>query len=256
MVNLDKKGVIILSTYRSGGTQLLSILSHLCSDKGIDFENLGEVDCDMSSLTIKKDAIDALLFNPSDKFKIYLLNNPIVIHALEANRLFPRLLEQYEIIHLSRQDREKCLLSLALWERFIHAGLFDSSDLWTKENMLKFHNELLEKPIPFTEITLGGQDTIYSNKGSIETLNTKLMQYLCNINLNVKIANDNRLLKVYYEEYETDANAIIQKYFLNTSERCRNAIKNSYREKIPYISSRYRDYYDYTTKKALDDWNL
>lgn len=257
MIKLHKKGVLILSTYRSGGTQLLNIVDMFCSDKGINYENTGEIDVDIDTQNIRKDSIDQIFHNFTEgKFKLILLNNPVVIHSIFVSGLFDRIVEEYEVVYLHRQDREKCLLSLGLWERFIKADLFKSSDLWTEENMLEFHNKLIKDPIPFSEVTLGLVDSMYKNKGSLITLNTKLMQFSCNLSMNKFIADKYKLLTLAYEEYERTPEMLFTKYFLDTTDRFKEAVKRSYRDKIPYVSSRYRDYYDYTTKRALDDWQI
>jgi len=257
MIQLHKKGVIILSTYRSGGTQLLNILDMFCSDRGLSYENTGEVDVDIDTQTVRKSSIDQILHNYTEgKFKLILLNNPVVIHDLYVSDTFDRILEEYEVIYLYRKDREKCLLSLGLWERFIKAGLFASSDLWTEENMLEFHNQLIKDPIPFPEVTLGSVDSMYKNKGSLTTLNSKLMQFSSNLTMNKLIADKYKLITLTYEEYESNPETLFSKYFLDTTDRFKDAVKRSYKDKIPYVSSRYRDYYDYTTKRALDDWQI
>ena len=122
--------------------------------------------------------------------------------------------------------------------------------------MLEFHNQLIKDPIPFPEVTLGSVDSMYKNKGSLTTLNCKLMQFSSNLTMNKLIADKYKLTTLTYEEYESNPETLFTKYFLGTTDRFKDAVKRSYKDKIPYVSSRYRDYYDYTTKRALDDWQI
>ncbi len=123
MIKFNKRGIIILSQYRSGGTQLKQILVRAAEYKGLQSKDRGEVDVNTSN-TKFKDELYNKFFTNLDEFKVILLNNPVVVSNLCSTNLIERLNEEFEIIHLERKDAAKCLLSLPLWERFIKKGLF------------------------------------------------------------------------------------------------------------------------------------
>jgi hypothetical protein len=255
-LDYSKKGIIILSHYRSGGTQLLSILSMILEDINIEHHNCGEIEIQGDSLNFI-DTINDRFFNRSDdKFSLHLLNSPLSIHQLYYSGGFKKLNEQYEIINLERNDKINSLLSLALWERFIATGLFADSSLWTPENMLDFHTSLIQSPIPFTEITLGMSDVLYDKNQIYRMVNDKLQSFNTLICLLCKIKEEFILPNLTYEEYEHDPSAIYRKYFPFVSEKCKLAIDNTYKGKIPYPSKNYIEYYDSQTAKALKLWGI
>ena len=94
-LDYSKKGIIILSHYRSGGTQLLSILSMVLDDINIEHHNCGEIEVRSDNLNFI-DTINSRFFNrPDDKFSIHLLNSPLSINQLYYSGSFKKLNEQY-----------------------------------------------------------------------------------------------------------------------------------------------------------------
>lgn len=262
MIKFNKRGIIILSQYRSGGTQLKQILVRAAEYKGLQGRDRGEVDVNTSN-TKFKDELYNKFFTNLDEFKVILLNNPVVVSNVCSTNLIEKLNKEFEIIHLERKDAAKCILSLPLWERFIKKGLFKDKELWTEDNMLEFHNELMANRIPFTEITLGGSDMIYSNKGSIETLNEKLRAFSTQRRLLRCIAKNLGIITMYYEDYENTPEILFTKYLDFLSDNIepeiasvRKFIKGTYKDKIPYYHSNYSIYYDTKTNEALTLWNL
>ena len=255
-LDYSKKGIIILSHYRSGGTQLLSILSMILEDINIEHHNCGEIEVQGDNLNFI-DTINSRFFNrPDDKFSIHLLNSPLSINQLYYSGDFKKLNDQYEIINLERNDKINSLLSLALWERFISAGLFKDSTLWTSESMLDFHTSLIQSPIPFTEITLGMSDEVYDKSQTYRMLNDKLQSFNTLICLLSKIKEEFSLSNIKYEDYEHDPSIIYKKYFPFLSKQCKLAIDSTYKNKIPYPSKNYIEYYDSQTAKALKLWGI
>ena len=132
----NKKGTIILSHYRSGGTQLKLVITHC-----LKANDMGELDFDLETTDLKKDFYSKL---SEDSYSVTLINNPIVISWINNNKDVLKYLEKnFHIVGVKRKDKVKCLLSLGLWERLIASGLFESYDLWTKENMENFHKSVL-----------------------------------------------------------------------------------------------------------------
>ena len=117
MMNIDfnKKGLIVLSTYRSGGTQLTRILDILCvqhfqpncDDKWV---SKGEVEVDIIG-DVLTETMNAL-YSDEKRFQVWLLNNPLSILALYSNNKFSQLVKDYNIIHLSTLNKANGILSL------------------------------------------------------------------------------------------------------------------------------------------------
>lgn len=257
-MNLDysKKGIIILSHYRSGGTQLLNILSMVLSDMNIDHDNCGEIEVEADSLDFTEIIKTTYFERPNDKFSLHLLNSPLTISQLHYSGDFVKLNNEYSIVSLERLDKINCLLSLALWERFIQSGLFKNSELWTEENMINFHTSLIQSPIPISEITLGMSDKLYNKDNTIRVLNDKLLAYNNQRCLLSKLKADFTLTGLTYEEYEHDPSTIYKKYFPFLSDSCKSAIDRTYKEKIPYLTKNYIEYYDNQTAQALKIWGI
>jgi len=255
-LDYSKRGIIILSHYRSGGTQLLNILSMVLEDINIEHHNCGEIEVQGDSLNFINTINDRFFNRPDDKFSLHLLNSPLSINQLYYSGDFKKLKEQYEIVSLERNDKINCLLSLALWERFISSGLFKSSSLWTPANMLDFHTSLIQEPIPFSEISLGMSDELYDKSQPYRMLNDKLQSFSTLMCLLSKIKEEFILPNLTYEEYEHDPSIMYKKYFPFVSEECKSAIDNTYKEKIPYPSKNYIEYYDSQTAKALKLWGI
>ena len=154
LYNKNKKGTIILSHYRSGGTQLKLIISNILDAEGSTRDSdFGEIDFDLHSVISKKDFYSKL---KSERYGVTLINNPIVISWINNNEdVFEYLKENFHIFGLKRKDKLKCLLSLGVWERFILAGLYESYDWWTDKNLKQFHEDTLNDLLKPKEVGIG-----------------------------------------------------------------------------------------------------
>ena len=256
ILNFNKRGIILLSHYRSGGTQLLNVLSTVLEDIGIEHTNLGEIEVTADNLEYP-DIINKRYFNKEDeKYSIHLLNSPLAINQLYYSGQFDELHANYEIIYLEREDKTNCLLSLALWERFIGTGLFSDADTWTPDNMLNFHTSLIQDPISYQEVSLGMSDELYNKQSEIRVLNDKLQTFSNQICLLQNISRKLQLTTIKYEEYEHAPDILYKKYFPYVSETCKLAIQNTSKHKIPYLTNNYIEYYDNKTAKALKIWGI
>ena len=76
-IDSSKKGTIILSHYRAGGTQMRQIVQRLLDNKGIPSIDCGEVNVDVSKLNLLEQ-VDNQFYNNDPTYKIVLLNNPLI----------------------------------------------------------------------------------------------------------------------------------------------------------------------------------
>ena len=106
LYNKNKKGTIILSHYRSGGTQLKLIISNILDAEGSTRDSdFGEIDFDLHSVISKKDFYSKL---KSERYGVTLINNPIVISWINNNEdVFEYLKENFHIFGLKRKDKLK-----------------------------------------------------------------------------------------------------------------------------------------------------
>ncbi len=189
VVNPSKKGTIILSHYRSGGTQLFNAIRNVidlqenspeCESilkKDYSLNVIGEVDFDLESNKTLLSQWQSIVddgWNKGKDYKLMLINNPIVINWLECTKpayedtQMRLLCNEFEVIVLTRKNKIQCITSLPLWERLlkencgdIHRGMnYDNYELFNSEldvtnYMIEIHKKLLKKPIPASEITLG-----------------------------------------------------------------------------------------------------
>lgn len=256
-IDENKKGTIILSSYRSGGTLLKNLIGSVLDIKKIPNEDIGEIDLDITK-KISKDTLNQALdkLNVGGKYVVGLLNNPNTIISLEKFEQFGELVYNYNIVYLERKDKEKSLLSLPLWEEFIKEGLFKDSSLWTKENMEKFHDKLLKKPIPFHNLTLG----IHYEFGSPNKygyLNTLLLFYYTHIKFMRALTQQYCIDTIHYELYENDPSVLANLYFPEEDqEELKRVFARHHKNKIPYISDDYSVYYDSHTQGVLKSWDL
>ena len=128
MINLyekSKKGTIIISHYRSGGTQLLASLEDVLGTAEIEHENKKELNFDTLSGESFLTQSDRLLETKSKKYNIILLNNPLVVCNWHNRGLFEELKRDYVLVVRERKDKIKSLLSLVVWEELIDQNLFD-----------------------------------------------------------------------------------------------------------------------------------
>ena len=82
----NKKGTIILSHYRSGGTQL-----KLTITRCLNANDMGELDFDLETTDLKKDFYSKL---SEDSYSVTLINNPIVISWINNNKDVLKYLEK------------------------------------------------------------------------------------------------------------------------------------------------------------------
>lgn len=253
--NFDKKGIIILSNYRAGGTQFQQFVEILAGHHGLEPMTCGEIDTSFFNQPLKYTE-DQIYGVYDDKFKIYLLNNPIAISTLNSNGRFKDLQQDYEFIYLYRKNTVNSLLSLGLWEEFIRVGLFADRELWTVDNMTNFHNNLIKNPIPHTDVTLGFSTQVFNSKDKVKNFNFKCMVFANQIKLNSYIAKEFDMQEVSYEEYEYDPENFFTSRINYLSEEWKERIRKTYKYKIPYISENYLEYYDDFTKLYLKEWGL
>jgi hypothetical protein len=256
----SKKGLIILSHYRSGGTQFRRMVVGGLEESNIlnkQIEDFGEVnfeDYDDKPETI----IDAFFKLDSNKFRVIQLNNALVLAYMLANGIFDKILDNFDLVTVMRKDKTKCLLSLPLWEKFIQSGLNDSNTLWTKENMLDFHNKLLAKPIEWNTIYNGVyHENLHTDKPS-EYLDKKILFFINSLSTLRHISKKYNSKIIFYEDYEFNKNYIVENYFLSFFGlfNIQKIVNDTYLWKIPYISNNYIDYFDSHVKKAFKEWGI
>jgi hypothetical protein len=268
MINLydkSKKGTIIISHYRSGGTQLLGSVRKVLDQSSIEFENIGEIDFDVFSGESFLTQSNRLLETNPKKYNLILLNNPLVICNWYNRGLFEELKRDYVLVVLERKDKIKSLLSLVIWEKLIEQNLFDvefKSELEKITAMTKFHENLIQNPIPYKHIHLGWEYKMFfeTNEGGDSPnvyyhLNYLLKSYQEEINTLHSIENDYNLEKIWYEDYEYNS-MYLKNYFNNFGKKVvEKSIKRNYR-KIPYVHNNFLDYCDEITQTIFKNWNL
>lgn len=256
LIDLNKRGTIILSTYRSGGTLLKNVLNNYLGYNEIKYEDLKELDIQLDS-QISPDDLDQLVDNLycNDKYITALLNNPVSVTLLSKSNYITNLVQDFNIIYLERHNKEKCILSLALWEEFIDTGLYESRDLWTKEAMIDFHEKLLAEPITYNKLGLG-QSYEFSTGKPDRFVNTLLTTFCNQIFLLRSIASKYNLHTLYYETYEENVGVLKEIYFQDQDKEFLETIVDLQGDRIPYVSSNYLDYYDSHTKRIFQSWNI
>jgi len=249
--DLNKKGTIILSHYRAGGSQLrTTIVNVLKHEYKINCDDLKELDFDIDTLDFKK-TLEKKLSHKN--YGVLLLNNPIAIAWLHQRGYFDTLINDYHFISLSRKDKVKSMLSLPLWVELIKRDLYHSGDDNVAENMLKFHNDLLETPIRWQEIHLG-YFTIYENgEKPIYQLNHTIRHLLDEFHRVDSLSKQLKISILYYEDFEFNKKYLTQ-FFENTNTL--QSRINDMSKKIPYVSDDYRIYYGDIVKETLKVWGL
>lgn len=256
LVDLNKQGTIILSTYRSGGTLLKNVINNYLGYNKIPYQDLSELDIQLES-EIKSESLDELIDNLycNDGYVTALLNNPVTITLLQKSKYLDNIVQDYNVVYLERHDKEKCILSLALWEEFIDTGIYVDRKLWTPEAMMEFHNKLLSNPIPFNYLGLGQPYNFHS--GNPDRFVNALLTVFCNQMFTLRnIASKYSLHTLYYETYEENVGVLKDKYFSDQDDKFLKVIVNLQKNKIPYVSENYLDYYDDITKRVFKNWNI
>ena len=254
LYNKNKKGTIILSHYRSGGTQLKLIISNILDAEGSTRDSdFGEIDFDLHSVISKKDFYSKL---KSERYGVTLINNPIVISWINNNEdVFEYLKENFHIFGLKRKDKLKCLLSLGVWERFILAGLYESYDRWTDKNLKQFHEDTLNDLLKPKEVGIGYKSIAENSDNTHHShLNQVVKIYLDELNVLETLCNKFKVDTINYEDYEHNKSFLVD-YFPKT-KRNATIIKDTYKGKIPYVTSDYLDYYEDSVREILKSWGM
>mgnify|MGYP003108732308 CR=1 FL=1 len=259
LVNKNKKGTIILSHYRSGGTQMSHIVERIAEHHfNLKPINLGEVNFDNDNNLL--DQVRSFLTKDyNKKYQVILLNNPNVITFLNKIKFFDKLVKDYNIFYLNRKNKVQTLLSLPLWEAFISTGLYDTSKKWTKDNMIKFHNNLLVNPIPWNHISLGDKNDCFKpnveDKNKHTWLNWIIKELYLQQSLNRLIKLEHKLPEYFYEDYEDSVVNFAKKNVKGIEESTLKYLKQT-KKKIPYISGDYSVYFDEAIIKVIKEWQL
>jgi len=254
IIDRSKKGTIILSHYRSGGTQLKSII---LSAIGTEFPHnyIGEINFDETQNNLIEQ-FESQVLHEDGIYDIILLNNPVVISFLYSTNRFEKLKKEYNIIMLERKNKENVLLSLPLWQHLINEGLFVDVESQTPENMKIFHDKMLNK-IEAEDIYLGTHLPIEVSP-SIEWMNTILRIFTYEIQMIHTIQKEHQLTHVYYEEFESKEKMIQfkDKYFKDSSDS--NLIDKFIKTivKTRYHSKNYVDYYEPIVGEMMKVWNI
>ena len=244
----NKKGTIILSHYRSGGTQLKLIISSI-----LKANNMGELDFDLETTNLKKDFYSKF---SDDSYSVILVNNPIVISWINNNKdVFEYLEKNFHIVGLQRKDKVKCLLSLGLWERFIASGLFKDYKNWTKENMEQFHKDTLSKLLPPKEVGIGYKSIVENSDNTQHShLHQVVKIYLDELSVLKVLCDKFKVDMICYEDYESNKEFLYD-CFPNERDN-RQIIKDSYLGKIPYVSDDYSIYFEKGVREILKSWGI
>lgn len=263
MIDLNKKGVILLTHYRSGGTLLRSLIK----DYIPDINNIGEIDfvegtydndtkVDYKKL-IKTVFEGANLIN--NELKLIQLNNPLVISYLSAIDYFSYLNKNYHIIHLERKNVKKALLSLPLAEEKIHFKK-KHKDLNKEDLKIKFHNYLLSNKISYKNIYTGIHFDTPNNENYRNYLDYQLMLLTNRLHLNRYLQNKYNLFSLTYEDFEFEPKEPFFKLFSiiqpNRDQLTAQLHYHQKHGKQQYINTNYIDYFDDRVKRVFDYWNI
>ena len=263
MVNLNKKGIIILSHYRSGGTLLRQFLEWLTTHHfKMNTDEIGEIDMiegsynDDTRVDYKK--LIKENFESFDKgFKIIQLNNPLLITYLYSRKYFNFLAENYEIIHLERKDLKKSILSLPLWEHKLKYSRLHS-DKSDEEIIKDFHDFCLRRPIHYENIYSGIHFDHPNSLNYRNYLDFQLMLFFNTVHINEFVSKQFMLERVYYEDFENKPNKNFLSLFSNliSEDEAKNHLQRLKKMKIQYFSSDYLQYFDNKVKEVFEYWGL
>jgi len=253
LINTNKKGTIILSHYRSGGTQLKTTIKRALELSNIDFIDLDEINLNIDSGVSFDKQLNELL--TSDRYTLVLLNNPLTINYIYTTEMFKQLSEDFNIVGLKRKDKLKTLLSLGVWEELIHQGLFHKKNI-TESEMVEFHNHLLENKLPYHTIHLGWENDIFTtNKNQSPRFYLNYLIKICfdECRLLDNIISEFNISTIYYEDYEYNA-FYLKKFFSNL--KIDTGFIKGVDLKIPYHSRKFEQYYEPFVVDILKDWGL
>lgn len=253
LIDKNKKGTIILSHYRSGGTQLKLATLQALEKSNTDFVDLNEIDLDIESGVSFDKQLNELL--TSDKYLLILLNNPLTINYIYTTEMFKQLSEDFTIVGLKRKDKLKTLLSMGVWEELIELEMFGKRNI-TKQEMIEFHNNLLENKLPYHTIHLGWESNPFTtNKDNSPRfyLNNLLKAYFDECRLLDNIILEFNIPTIYYEDYEYNA-SYLKQFFSNLNINTNFIVDTD--GKIPYHSRKFEQYYEPFIVDILKDWGL
>lgn len=255
LIDLKKEGTVILTHYRSGGTQLRSMIDTLLDCLKVKFTNIGELDFDTFSDVEFFEQID-VLFSKTNEYKLIQLNNPLVIAFLQSNDKLKEITKRYHVVHLERENKRKCLLSLGVWEEFIHLGLFTDNKKWTLKAMKDFDQKMIDKKLDHRHISLGFHHNMSINPKELYLANT-LMYFTQILELTKSIKLRYNLVSVIYEEYEEFNLSFFNKYFGEYNNKdLKHRILSSYNHKIPYYNPNFSVYFSKYVNNLLDQWGI
>jgi hypothetical protein len=261
MISLNKKGVIILTHYRSGGTLLRSLIK----DYIPDITNIGEIDFvegtydNDTKVDYKKFIKTVFEESKPNELKLIQLNNPLAISYLSGIDYFSYLNKNYHIIHLERKDIKKALLSLPLAEEKINFRK-KHKDLSKEDLQKKFHDYLLLNKIPYTNIYTGIHFDTPNNENYRNYLDYQLMLLTNRLHLNRYLQNKYNLFSLTYEDFESEPKEPFYKLFsIIQPNRDKLATQLRFHQrhgKQQYINTDYLDYFDDKVKKVFEYWNI
>jgi hypothetical protein len=261
MISFNKKGVIILTHYRSGGTLLRALIEKYIP--GIN--NIGEIDFvegtyDNDTKVDYKKLIKTVFEESKPKeLKLIQLNNPLVISYLSAIDYFSYLNKNYHVIHLERKDIKKALLSLPLWEEKIKF-IKKHKELTKKDSKIKFHNYLLSNKISYENIYTGIHFDTPNNENYRNYLDYQLMLLTNRLHLNRYLQNKYNLFSLTYEDFESEPKEPFYKLFSiiqpNRDKLAAQLHDTQRHGKQQYINTDYLDYFDDKVKKVFEYWNI
>ena len=253
LYNPNKKGTIILSHYRSGGTRLLSTTWLSIGEKNTTYfsewnHSLSNNEKEVDTGTINPSEHLYKLLDGADKYSLLLINYPVDILNFYQNGVFDKLKDDYEIVVLERKDKVNCFLSLPLWEMFIDSGLYYNHNDWSEKNMKEFHEERLNNLIDTDSLSLG-----YTTQ--TPHINGLLKDFISDIHMLQKIQKEYNFTKIYYEDFKDNIEYLFS-HFPSIDKKHILKVGKITDKTIPYVSNDYKIYFTDEVNKHLEGWKL
>jgi hypothetical protein len=262
LFNPNKAGTIILSHYRSGGTQMRRFINGICTSTKIPFTDCGEFDLNLDEESLQEQA--SKYFEPTDKYKIIQLNNPQSISFLLSTGLLDSIVQNYNIFRVKRNDKKRTLLSLPVWEKLIEQKLFSQPFGYTPEMMDDF-GCLLENNTLSPESIHLGLNLELRFKNPTRYLNTILWIFTQSLETLNSIEQRYSIPSIVYEQYEEYSEQFYEEYLMQyevkpQDEDAEPKLKTWYRDtylgKIPYIVDDFEVYFQESVQKAIKEWKI
>lgn len=261
LFNPEKAGTIILSHYRSGGTQMRNFIGGICRSTHTPY-----VDCREFDLDFSKDLEPQVesYFVKTENYKVIQLNNPISIGYLISSGRIDSIFEQYNVFRVYREDKKRTLLSLPVWERLIQEKLFGPVGGYIPEVMDDFGCRLENEPLKYHNIHLGLELNI-DTKNPAKYLNSMLwiftQSHMVLELLQLKYNLPSVCYEVYEEQNETFYNEYLKQYEDSTipediSQPLKALYIDTYVNKIPYMVKDFEVYFEEEVQKVVKDWKL